>query len=246
MEKKSIYFQYQDGSGQGYTSSNYPAYDASVYDAYDTGFKPFNGLEWIIIAVSIIAFISVFLWGLVSANVVKRDEQRQAHISQILSALDNYYLNSNTIPSNRSYPISFCDGASNSVDYELTLREHLTGLRKDRDTHVYIEPDNFPRDKWGEYSKTLGQRKIELKCADRLQLPTKNANQQIYANGIESCNFSKSATNNDFFKCYLYGTSVNGDKFTLAHYSETQQKMVFYSKFRVDKLVLISCVPAKC
>jgi hypothetical protein len=238
-------YQFTDGSSGG-MNTNYPAYDQSVYDGYDTGFRRFNGFEWITIVVSVIALLSVFVWGLTTGNTKYRDDQRLAHSNQILSALDNYYKNSNTIPSNRSYPVSFCGGSANTTDFELTLRDHLTGKRIEKDSHVYIEPDNFPRDRWGQYSQTLGDRKVPLVCESNLQLPTKQANQTIYPDGREACNFLKTSRDSKQFQCYLYWSSVNGDKFIFAHYNEQSGQMVFYSKFREDTIQKISCVPSKC
>jgi hypothetical protein len=245
MEKSNKFYQVADGSG-AYQNTNYPQYDTSVYDNYDTSFRRFNGLEFIVIVLSVIALISVFLWGLFAANTVHRDEQRIFHINQILSSLDNYYKNSNTVPSNRSYPTSVCSSSANSVDFELTLREHLTGKRKDKDLHAYINQNDYPSDPWGKYSTKVGERKIQAPCDQLLQISSKTAQDPIYTGGYSSCNFSSQAKNTDYYQCYLYGSSNNGDKFTLAYYNEGAGQLVFYSKFREDPITKVVCAPSRC
>jgi type II secretory pathway pseudopilin PulG len=223
-------YQYDTSGGYAY-SEGYDGFDSFAY-------KPINGTELIIIISCILSLIGVFLWGLLSTNAQNRDVQRRTDIEQVLVALDNYYLNSNTIPSNRSYPKAVCSTAANEVDFEYTLQEHLTGKRKEKDTHAYIPAESFPKDRWGAYSKTLGERKVAYRCGPLLQLETNNSNQQIYKDGVESCNFSLDRKAGRYPKCYIYTTSNNGDSFALAYYSEVSGEFFYYKKFRENTVEL--------
>jgi hypothetical protein len=238
MNKPQPKYQYNNSYPSSYQNSTgfSGGFDTPVY-------KPLNGLEFLVVG---FALIISLVFGYLNADTVSRDAQRLQQITQVTTTLDNFYLNSNTIPSNRKYPISICDGLPNTVDFELTLREYLTGKRPEKDTHVYVNPVDWPKDKWGEYSKTIGERKVPLKCADLLQLPSTASTQQIYKDGSESCNYSLAQKNKKYYQCFIYGSSNNGDKYSLGYYNEEKDKMIIYSRFRQEQITVASCNPSAC
>ncbi len=191
--------------------------------------KRLNGLEIITILTSVILLIIVFVFGFVNGQQSNEDAQRLAHIRQVTSALTEFYNNSSAVPSQRSYPIALCSADANEVDFELTLRLSLTGQIKEKDIHAYIQPDNFPTDPSGVYSKSLGKRTVPYRCPSILPASaTSNQSSNIYSDGWDSCNFNK--TRNP--KCYLYASSNNGDTFTVGYYSQLNNKFVLFTKFR--------------
>jgi hypothetical protein len=235
----------QNNNYQYNQTPNYGGYDTAY--TYDEGsYQYFNGFEIIIIAFSILVLLGSLIYGFLAAGPGNRDLQRVFDINQVTLALDSFYLNSSTIPSERYYPISSCDGAINTVDYELTLREYLTGRKVEKETRIYINPNDWRNDQWGTYSKTLGERKIPLKCKDLLQLTSGDKAQDIYPDGRSSCNYLSTQINKDYYQCYLYGSSVNGDKYSIGYYSEEKNQMIITTKRRADKPTTVTCVPQKC
>ena len=219
--------------------------DYSPKDSYEN-YSYFNGFELMILILSVISLITSFSYGIITAGPSNRDSQRIFDINQVIIALDSFYLNSSTIPSERYYPISSCDVAINTVDYEQTLRDYLTGKKIEKEKRVYINPDDWRSDSWGVYSNTIGERKTPLKCQDSLQINLNDKNQQIYPEGYSSCNYSSIQLNKDYYKCYLYGSSVNGDKYSIGYYNEEKNQMVITTKRRADKSTIVTCVPQRC
>ncbi|MBC7472099.1 MAG: hypothetical protein H7196_02450 [candidate division SR1 bacterium] len=222
---------------------NYSQYNSNYsYEDY----QYFNGFELIIIIISIVALVVLFIYGIIFVGPANRNSQRIFDMNQASLALDSFYLNSSTIPSERYYPISSCDAAINSADYEYTLREYLTGKKIEKETRVYINPNDWRSDPWGTYSKTIGERKIPMKCQDLLQLNSSDKNQIIYSDSSSSCNYSSIQSNKAYYQCYLYGSSVNGDKYSLGYYNEEKNQMVIITKRRTEKPVTVNCVPQRC
>jgi hypothetical protein len=237
--------QYDQNNNYQYNQANsYEGYENEY--AYNGRYQFFSGFEIIIIGMAIISLIGSFTYGIIATGPVNRDSQRVFDITQITLALDSFYLNSSTIPSERYYPISFCDGAINTVDYELTLREYLTGKKIEKETRVYINPNDWRSDPWGTYSKTLGERKTPLKCQDSLQISSGDKNQAIYSDNQSSCNYSSIQPNKSYYQCYLYGSSVNGDKYSIGYYNEEKNLMVITTKRRLDRPTTVTCTPQKC
>ena len=235
----NLIFQYNQVGGYG-APQNYGADQA--YEEQPS----FNFFELGILLFSIVALIIAFIFGFIGAGASLRDSQRVFDIDQVSKSLDVFYLKSSLIPSERAYPISFCDGAINTVDYEYTLEQYLTGQQVDKETRVFIKPEDWRSDKWGSYSKTLGERKIPQKCQEKLGLTANNGSQKIYSDGRGSCNYSTAQSNEDYYKCYLYGSSVNGDTYSIGYYSESAKKMVIYSRFRQDPIKTVTCTPKLC
>jgi len=217
-----------------YNNQNNNYYQSQPYGNYSfSDYRRINGLEIIVIVLSIISLIGVFSWGLLGKNTENRDKQREKDINQIIIALDDFYKNSSTIPSQRAYPISNCSESANEVDFEFTLKRYLTGQVLEKDSHVYIQPVNYPSDRSGQYSDTFGERKVGYRCPEKLNTTGVNNNSRIYSD-FSSCNFSQAKK---FFQCYLYTSSNNGDTFRLGYYKESDQAFVIFKKFREDRLI---------
>jgi type II secretory pathway pseudopilin PulG len=235
---------YPPSYNQNYTPNPYqqvqPQYGTS-YEPYPTGsnsgfssFRKINILEIATVLISILALIGVFSWGLIAQNAINRDKQRQQDISQVIAALLEFYKNSNTIPSQRTYPIANCSESLNEVDYEYTLKRALTGQAIQLDTHAYIDPSDYPTDRSGVYSTTFAQRKIPYRCTEKLNLPTNySQDTPIYSDGTKSCNFNQAQK---YTLCYLYTSTNNGDTFSIGYYKESSNSFVVYKKFRDDTI----------
>jgi hypothetical protein len=205
---------------------------------YDKGL---NLLEKITILICIVFIISSGVFGFVSQTAYNRDAQKLEDISQVLAALDQFYINSSTIPSQRAYPISVCSQKPNEVDYEYTLGEYLSGKREKFDSHIYISQDYLPNDPWGKYSQTYSQNSVSTRdCPGIFINSNQNPQDNIYADGRRSCNFNNGNTKQIILRnCYLYGSSSNGDSFELAYFSQSAGRFVIYSKYR-DSLYQVS------
>ncbi len=196
--------------------------------------RPINLLEWALICVSILSLVGIFWWGFNNQETKNRDNQRLHDINQITIALEEFYKNSNIVPSNRSYPKAKCSESLNEVDYEDTLRRALTGNAKELDTHVYINPNDFPIDQWGSYSVTFGERVVPYRCTEKLSLKSSPEGvTKIYNDSFPSCNFSSTKR---YYKCYIYTSSNNGDTFKIGYYQESSNNFIIYKKFRDDKI----------
>jgi hypothetical protein len=190
--------------------------------------RRFNVLEIGIIGFCILSLLGIIVWGFLQQDTKNRDRQREADITgTIIPALEDFYKNSAAVEGSRFYPISRCSGDMNEVDFEFTLRQHLTGQVKEIDPFAYISSDNYPRDNWGTYSESQNQ-PIPFRCPQNLNLSTISQNNRIYGN-FPRCNFSIS---NNLYKCYLYTTSQNGDRFKVGYYSEELKCFIKYEKFR--------------
>ncbi|MEM1312088.1 MAG: hypothetical protein AAGF07_01340 [Patescibacteria group bacterium] len=196
--------------------------------------KRINLLEIIVIVVCLISLLGISWWAFSSQNAVNRDRQRLQDISQVVNGLNEFYINSNTIPSQRAYPKAICSGSLNEVDFEFTLKRHLTGQVIELDTHKYIREEDFPRDNRGVYSTTFGEREIPYRCVEKLNSSKDiNPQTQIYNDNTLSCNFSQAS---NLRKCYLYTSSTNGDLFRLGYWQESANRFVTYRKFRDEPL----------
>ena len=193
----------------------------------------FNGLEWSIIVLLIIALLSVVFWGFFVQEAKNRDIQRFNHFSQtLIPALDGFYTNSAATESARKYPIAKCSPDLNEVDFELALRQNLTGQLPEIENHTFIQAKNYPQDISGKYSKNFGDRKVSYRCTERLSLDTVQQQKAIYPDR-DSCNFKPSQ---NYKQCYLYTSNSIGDTYQLAYYSEETTCFVTFKKFRNQNL----------
>jgi len=221
----NTYNPYTGGNfqGQSTTSTN------NFYKKPEIAVSKINGLELILVIICVIAVIGVSVYGFNVKNAQNRDEQRGLFIREVTLALDEYYKNSSRIPSDRNYPKSVCSGDLNEVDFELTLRNHLTGLVPEKDNHAYIDPQKFPSDTWGSYVSTFESRPFAHRCAERLNLGKSG---QIYYDSRNSCLFKPSLGYN---KCFLYN-SVNGDSYQIGYFSESTKQFIVFEKFRDQEI----------
>ncbi len=229
MSQSQFYQQDPYSYNNPYTNQNQYYQKYSNFDNNQQK-RPVNGLEVAIVLFSIILLIIPLIWGFWISGPSSRDEKRRHDIEQVAVALDYFYQNSNSNPSDRSYPIAICSNSANEVDFEATLRYHLTGKRPDLDNYSYIDPEKFPKDITGVYSTSLENRRSPFTC-DKILSPTSTT---IYENNYPSCNLNISDPN--LRNCYLYGSSVNGDTYYLAYYSETRNAYVFFTKFRSEPI----------
>ena len=226
---------YTPNYSQGYNPNPYPQPEYNYTGgSFGSSYRRINILEIATVLISIIALIGVFWWGLSTQNAINRDKQRAQDISQIIAALLEFYKSSNTIPSQRAYPKATCSESLNEVDFEYGLRRALTGKSVQLDTHVYINPDDYPSDKSGVYATTFKERKIPYRCTEKLNLTAgATTDTQIYADGTKSCNFNQAQK---YTLCYLYTSSNNGDTFRVGYYKESSGSFVVYRKFRDEPI----------
>jgi hypothetical protein len=253
MEQQPQYQpNYQPTPQQGgfdYNPNYNPNAGATYNPSYDLNYNPygpqpqpttkrrfrfpsrFNSLESTVIVLCISLLSWTFIWGYTDQGRVNRDIQRQVHMNKVVEALDAYYRNSSKLASKRAYPISRCKGELNSVDYEFTLQQHLTGKVTKLDTNNYFKDFEFPTDPWGEYTTTSDKRTSVFPCA---QLYANN-NGTIYENGQQSCDFMTTGKKKLKY-CYSYKSDNNGESYELAYYSEAQDKFQTFSKYRDQPL----------
>jgi type II secretory pathway pseudopilin PulG len=211
-------------------------YNDSYQQDYEFQSKNFNLLEITTALLVLLSLLGVLVWGFFSQSTKNRDRQREIDIQNIIKAVNSFYTNSSTIPSRKSYPIAECSERLNEADFEYTLKQYLTGAKKQIDTHQYVKPQDFPSDRWGVYSTSVQNRRVALRDCPKLFSSIQTIDSNIYPDGTKSCNFS--SRNSGFLKCYLYTSSNSGDKYQVAYYSEDRGAFVVYSKFRDDNMVV--------
>ncbi|MEI6728101.1 MAG: hypothetical protein WCK98_00495 [bacterium] len=211
-------------------------YNDNYQQDYEFESKNFNLLEISTALVVLVSLVGIFIWGFFSQSNKNRDAQREIDTQNIIKSINSFYTNSSTIPSRKSYPISQCSERLNEADFEYTLKEYLTGNKKQIDTHQYIKPEDFPSDKWGVYSKTPQDRRVALRDCPKIFSSIETTASNIYPDGTKSCNFSSKNTN--YLRCYLYTSSNSGDKYQVSYYSEDRGAFVVYSKFRDDNMIV--------
>lgn len=223
-----------------YPNQDYSTENSYFPDPYNTGLQPIsvippeglNLIELGIVVFMILILIIVGTWGFFSQAAEIRDQNREADIVQVITALNNYYQNSSFIPGEKSYPIAVCSGRLNEIDFEYTLKQYLTGARVQFDTHPYILPKDYPQDNWGLYATTLSNKKTRLRECPKVFADLSNPEANIYSDETKSCEFD--IARQQYRKCYLYTSSINGDYFEIAYFSEARQGFVIFSKFRED------------
>ncbi len=207
------------------------------YSKYSSGYEKakkdpvITGLEAVLVLFSVLLLAGSFGFGVINSRPINQDKKKRHDINQIIAALDMYYINSDSIENKRTYPVAVCADQANEIDFEYTLRNHLSGQNQNENSHAFIPSELFPRDDWGRYSIKFENRQVPFDCAKEI---THGANGEVYPNGYPSCNFSLSRK--DFQKCYLYGSSVNGDSYKLVYYSEANDYLVRIDKFRDEDI----------
>ena len=194
-------------------------------------FRGFNGLEFVVILLSILLILGSLFWGFWDQSNKNADIQKRFDIENILiPSLGEFYKNSSANENQRFFPKANCSNDLNEVDYEFTLRQHLAGLLPQIENHAYIQPDQFPRDRKGVYSDTWKGRKTTYRCPERLGASSANVqtNNKIYPD-FQSCNFAR---NLGLKNCYIYTSSTSGDAFKIGYLSQQTDCFVIYSSFR--------------
>jgi hypothetical protein len=180
----------------------------------------------ILVAVVVLA-VSLFV-GFDTGNKSMKDLRKRADISQVVTALNLYYENSNKVDGEKKYPLASCSGVINEVDYEFTLKQFLAGQRPSYDNHPYILMADFPLDPWGNYSKNFNDKKTNLKACTEEYLNTETG--LIYPDSSLSCDFD--FKQKQYRNCYLYTSSLSGDSFQIAYYSNIKEGFVVFTKYR--------------
>jgi len=216
-----------------YSSNTYNGYD---YSGESSGGRV-NGLELIVIIVMLISIITSGVLGYFAGNRENQDAQKSHDIAQVIKALDYFYA------VNNAYPIRQCSEDLNPIDFELALQRNLTGRVARIGTLKYLNGD-LPRDFTGQYTNDFNQYIYNLPCASLVQDSVAKTG-QIYQGGTEACNYNRSVAKTQknpngktLFRCYLYTSSVTGDRYSIGYYSETLSKFVIFTRFRTEKIVL--------
>ncbi len=207
-------------------------YDYSQYNT-NTQSGGLNLFEKFLIILMLIPIIFAFVKGFTDQNILNKDDRKRQDITEVMKAIDLSYLNSAPIENTRKYPESKCSGQLNEVDFEYTLNRSLTGRSPKDDTNVYINPQDFPIDPFGDYSTKKSERKIPFRSCPSVQ-KVENDNILVYKSGQKSCNFQIGSTN---LNCYLYSTDQNGISYKIAYYSEPRKGFVIWDKFRNNPVV---------
>jgi hypothetical protein len=203
-----------------------------LYSNYSdsSNFERLHLLDYILLLLGIIIVVSPFFAGYSSQIAVNQTVQKERHFKELFKSLDSYFVDSNSIPSARVYPKSLCTGQPNEVDFEYTLRNHLTGKVKEIINHAYIKDQDFPLDPYGEYSYTATERKTPLRNCEQV-FGIQSTKSQIYDNNYKSCNYKRDSKDTKFRNCYLYATDEKSFKYQLAFYDEDKDKYIIYSKY---------------
>ena len=219
-----------------YSNSNYKPQSSNETDPISIGSWNLNGLELVLIIIGIFVIILTSIFSILGQNELNRDRQRDFDFRQnLIPALNQYYNNSAALVESRKYPVFRCSGLVNEVDYELTLRNLLTGVNLEVENYSYISKDKFPIDSDGSYSKNIKDKsnlKLDYRCSDLLTSGvTSDIEKNIYE-GFKSCNFK---VTKGYRKCYLYTSSTTGDSFTLSYFSESRKCFVIFNQLRSQK-----------
>lgn len=216
---------------QNYQNNVDFGYSYSYTNLQTTSKGRFNGIEFVTICICILSLILALIVGFWNQNNKNRDLQKQYDMENLLiPSLVEFYENSGSTENRRFYPKAVCSQNINEVDYEMILRQYLSGQMIEVETHTYLPSSSFPRDKSGIYSQNFNQRKVEYRCPEKLNFRSsagQSSSGSIYSD-FPSCNFRRRLYNN----CYLYTSTSSGDKFELAYFSEGTGCFVVYSKFR--------------
>ncbi len=179
------------------------------------------------LGVALIASMVYFGYSKKSKSLA--DEQRLHDISQVVKALDQFYMNSSSLPGNRYYPIAICSSELNEVDYEYTLKKALAGSVDNLSSHSYIFAGDFPRDRDGNYTDFLVGDSPEHRCLDNIPIEKDFVS---YPDGSQRCKFDLGSNKS----CYLYTSSANGDFYRIAFFARSSKKFIVIEKKRNEPL----------
>jgi hypothetical protein len=214
-------------------ADNYYDYQSNLNDNYN--YDRFHFFDYLLGLISIVCIITAVYFGIIEQNQINEITKKQDDISQIVKALDLYYIDSGKIPSERKYPISVCNGKLNEVDFEYTLKNALGGKIKSRNNFAYIKGEDFPYDVSGEYANKIIDKKVKLR--DCPVVFGANKNQEfIYPDQSRSCGFESSNQNNKYHSCYLYASDNLGYQYQIGFFDQYKNTYTIYSKIRDQKV----------
>ncbi len=220
---------------------SYPLYTDAVAQEYQNNpesyklLKKVNLVEAIFLVTAGILLVASFSIGFSLENTINTDRQKEEDILAITRTLDEYYKNSHTIISHRSYPLAKCSEYPNEVDFESTLRLALTGHNPKLTTHTFIQSADYPKDPKGVYSLNLQTRRVDYRCEELLGVSS--ADENIYPDGYPSCNLNQAKKLNN---CYVYTTTNNGDSYAVGYYQDSSKKYVLYKKYRDTAMQIVN------
>ena len=188
--------------------------------------KNLGPVGWIIITLCLLTIATFILIGYRDARNVNIDLNKSHDITNVVSALNNYYSHSSVVSNERHYPIAKCSKDLNSFDFEYTLRLELTGVEKLGNNEI-INKDNFPRDARGSYSNNFPK---NFQCIE--SLPVLDSTKSQYDDKYPVCKFDISNSRD----CYLYSSTINGDSYKIAYYSHSKQRFIVLEKFRDEPI----------
>jgi hypothetical protein len=211
--------------------------DDYSYSTYDVGIGigRLRILDYLLLFISLLLIVLPFINGISYQNMDNINAQKEKDFAQLNKALTYFFESSSSIPSQRKYPISVCSGQPNEVDFEYTLRRHLTGKIKELDNFEHIKDENFVSDRLGFYSVNTNERKVKLRDCDQV-FGVEIGNNKVYDNGYKSCNFQKDSKDTTLRNCYLYASDNRGFQYQLAYYDEKTDKYNIFTKFREDDI----------
>jgi hypothetical protein len=209
-----------------------------LYSNYNNSnnFERLHILDYFLLLIGMVIVIAPFFVGYTSQIAVNQTTQKERHFKEIFKSLDGYFVDSNSIPSERQYPISLCTGQPNEVDFEYTLRNHLTGKVKEIINHAYIKDKDYPLDPYGVYSQAKQERQLPLRKCEQV-FGIQNSTNLIYDNNYKSCNYKRDSQNTKYRNCYLYATDEKGFKYQLAFYDENKDMYIIYTKYRDEPTI---------
>jgi type II secretory pathway pseudopilin PulG len=201
----------------------------------EINYDRFHFFDYVLIGISIVSVLAAIVFGVIEQNQVNEITKKDNDITEVIKALDMYYVDSNKIPSEQTYPLALCNGRPNEVDFEFTLKNALAGDDKSKNTFAYIDKKNFPIDTSGEYNTKISDKKVKLRDCSRV-FGSKKIVDYIYPNQDMSCSFDKDNADPKYKNCYIYSTDTLGFEYKIGYYDQYKNYFVIYTKVRNQPL----------
>lgn len=183
--------------------------------------QKFTLIETLVVSVCLFLLLGSVIFGIYNQSKVNQDKIKIRNLMSIAKALEQYYNDSSSSEYSRKYPISQCSTTEpNHTDFEHTLYINLSGVIPN--SFKYVEPVSYPQDPNAKF-QPLG----EDKCNNLLQ----SFDRQKYSINNQECNYVPEKGINN---CYMYSTSPEGDRYTLAFYSESRGKLIKISRLQAN------------
>jgi type II secretory pathway pseudopilin PulG len=214
-------------------NNDYYDYQQSLNDT--SQFDRFHFFDYVLIFISVISIIAAVVYGIVEQNQTNEITKKNNDIMQVISALDLYYNDSSKVPSERKYPIAVCNGKPNEVDFEYTLKNHLSGKIKALNLYEYIKPVDFPIDTSAEYATRISEKKVKLRDCPKV-FGNKKIVDYIYPDRSLSCNFDKDNIDIKYQSCYLYASDNLGFEYKIGYFNQYTNSYIIFSKIRGEPI----------